>query len=78
MTVLTRLDRSGTCLTVRGVADELACATLTVRRRVRAGEIPAVKLGDGRNSAIRIPRAGLDAWLTSHSANPGEEPRDAA
>ena len=34
----------------------------TVRRRIRDGELPAVQLG-GPGSAVRVPRAGLQAWL---------------
>jgi excisionase family DNA binding protein len=56
-------------LTVAEVAAELACSEPTVRRRIRAGEIPAVRLG-GPGSGVRIPRAGLEAWLWS---TPNEE-----
>jgi excisionase family DNA binding protein len=34
----------------------------TIRRKIEAGELPAAQLG-GPGSAIRIPSAGLDAWL---------------
>jgi excisionase family DNA binding protein len=63
MTLLTIVDRRGEYLTVGEVAAELHCSEPTVRRRIRAGELPAVKLGSGRNSALRVPRAGLEAWL---------------
>jgi excisionase family DNA binding protein len=63
MTVLTSPSYSGAYLTVAEVAEELRCSEPTIRRRIRDGELPAVKLSAGRNSAIRIPRAGLDAWL---------------
>ena len=39
----------------------------TTYRKVRAGEIPAVRLGPGR-SAIRIPSDALDAWLKKEKA----------
>jgi excisionase family DNA binding protein len=69
MTVLTTTEHSGEWLTVADVAAELACSEPTVRRRIRDGEIPAVRLG-GRGSGVRIPRAGLEAWLWSE---PSEE-----
>jgi excisionase family DNA binding protein len=69
MTVLTTHEHGGAYLTVAEVATELACSEPTVRRRIRAGEIPAVRLG-GPGSAVRIPRAGLEAWLWSE---PSEE-----
>jgi excisionase family DNA binding protein len=56
-------------LTIQEVAEELRCSEPTVRRRIRAGEIPAVQLG-GPGSPVRIPRAGLTAWLWSE---PNEE-----
>ncbi len=65
MSVLTPSDQSDGYLTVAEVAAELRCSEPTIRRRIRAGELPAVKLGTGRNSSIRIPRAALDAWLFS-------------
>jgi excisionase family DNA binding protein len=63
MTVLTSDERTSAYLTVAEVAEELSCSEPTVRRRIRAGELPAAKLGAGRNSAVRIPREGLEAWL---------------
>lgn len=69
MTALTTREHGGVYLTVADVAAELACSEPTVRRRIRAGEIPAVRLG-GPGSAVRIPRAGLEAWLWSE---PSEE-----
>lgn len=69
MTAMTTPDHEREYLTVADVAAELACSEPTVRRRIRAGEIPAVRLG-GPGSAVRIPRAGLEAWLWSE---PSEE-----
>jgi excisionase family DNA binding protein len=63
MTALTTVDRRGEYLTVAEVAAELGCSEPTIRRRIRAGELPATKLGHGRNSALRVPRAGLEMWL---------------
>ena len=47
----------------------LDVAPITIRRRIESGELPTVQLG-GPGSALRIPRAGLDAWLWS---TPNEE-----
>jgi len=69
MTVLTTPDHQREWLSVAEVAAELACSEPTVRRRIRDGEIPAVQLG-GAGSPVRIPRAGLTAWLWSE---PSEE-----
>ena len=49
-------------LSIGEVAHELRVSEGTVRRRIRAGELPATQLG-GPGSAVRIPRAALDAWL---------------
>jgi excisionase family DNA binding protein len=62
MTVVTTPERQREYLTVAEVAAELACSEPTVRRRIRAGELPAVQLG---GPPVRIPRAGLEAWLWS-------------
>ena len=61
---MTTREHGGAYLTVAEVAAELACSEPTVRRRIRAGDIPAVRLG-GPGSGVRIPRAGLEAWLWS-------------
>jgi excisionase family DNA binding protein len=62
MISLTTREHGGAYLTVAEVAAELACSEPTVRRRIRAGDLPAVELG-GAGSAVRVPRAALDAWL---------------
>jgi excisionase family DNA binding protein len=66
---VTTADHERQYLTVAEVAAELACSEPTVRRRIRDREIPAVQLG-GHGSGVRIPRAGLEAWLWSE---PNEE-----
>ena len=45
-------------------ARTLDVAPITIRRKIEAGEIPAAQLG-GPGSAVRIPRAALEAWLWS-------------
>jgi excisionase family DNA binding protein len=51
-----------TLLTIEQVAHRLQVSRSTVRRRIGAGEIPAVQLG-GKRAAIRIPEDELDRWL---------------
>jgi excisionase family DNA binding protein len=46
-------------LTVEEAAEFLRCSPDTVKRRARAGELPASKIG----RAWRFRRADLDAWL---------------
>ena len=62
MNALTTAEHASAYLTVSEVAAELACSEPTVCRRIRDGELPAVQLG-GPGSAVRVPRAGLQAWL---------------
>lgn len=59
-------------MTVAQVAVHLGMSVESVRRRIATGELPAVRHG-GPGSAVRIPRASLDAYLAEHSF-----PRDAA
>ncbi len=57
MTVLTTPDAQGDLLTVAEVARQLRCSEPTVRRRIRAGDLAAVRIGEGR--AIRVHRAAV-------------------
>ena len=63
MSVVTTRDQSIDLLTVTEAAELARCSEHTIRRRVRSGELSAVRLGHGR-SAIRTPRAALTTWLT--------------
>lgn len=53
-------------LTIAEVALRLGISVPTVRRKIAAGELPAVQLG-GPGTAIRIPHARLEAWLRSEA-----------
>ena len=57
-------------LTVKEVAARLGLHPMTVRRKIREGELRAMQLG-GKGSSVRVPADALDAWLYS-------DPRDAA
>jgi excisionase family DNA binding protein len=61
---VTTSEQKSEWLSVGEVAAELGCSEPTVRRRIREGELPAVRLGP-RGSGVRVPRAALNAWLWS-------------
>jgi len=62
---VTNPDDQREYLSVAEIATELNCSVATIRRRIRAGQLPAVRLGQDRNSVLRVPRAALTAWLWS-------------
>ena len=47
-------------LTINQVAERLSVCTKTIYRRVKSGEIPAVRIGE---KAIRINEADIDRLL---------------
>jgi excisionase family DNA binding protein len=49
-------------LTVPEVAMRLGVSAPTVRRKIAAGQLPAIQL-DGPHSSIRVSRRELEAWL---------------
>jgi excisionase family DNA binding protein len=51
-------------LTVAEVAMRCHCSAHTIRRRIAAGELPAIRLG-GPGTALRVPAAALNTWLYS-------------
>jgi excisionase family DNA binding protein len=51
-------------LSVKEVAARLGLHPMTVRSKIRRGEIPARQLG-GPGTAIRVDAAELEAWLDS-------------
>jgi excisionase family DNA binding protein len=57
MTIVTAPEAPGDLLTVAEVTELVRCSEPTVRRRIRAGELAAVRLGEGR--AIRVSRAAV-------------------
>jgi excisionase family DNA binding protein len=61
-------DRESPLLTIDEVAKLLRLSRVTIERRVRSGEIPAVRTGR-KGSKIRIDRRELERWLYS---NPGD------
>jgi excisionase family DNA binding protein len=55
-------------LTVRETAAFLRQSERSIRRKIHAGEIPAVRLGDF--GPLRIDRRELEAWLYGPGASP--------
>ena len=55
-------------LTVHDVARTLGVSESWVRRRIRANELPYLRLGWHENAPIRIARTDLVAWV--RAANP--------
>lgn len=59
---MSTLDHRRELLTVHETAERLGVSEKTVRRKIEAGQLPAVQLG-GRGSAVRIDERELAAWL---------------
>ena len=51
-------------LTVGEVALRLRQSERTVRDKIAAGALPAIRIGEGPRAPIRIPEAELEAWLS--------------
>jgi excisionase family DNA binding protein len=58
-------------LTVPEVAEDLRVSVKTVRRRIEAGELPAVRIGSGTRAPVRVDAAELGEWLRDWLAWPG-------
>jgi excisionase family DNA binding protein len=52
-------------LRVPEVAERLRCTDEVVRRKIRSGELPGLRLGSGRRAPLRVEKGELDAWLES-------------
>ena len=49
-------------LKISETAARLNVSTVTVRRLIRRGDLPAIQLG-GKGSAVRVAEAELNQWL---------------
>lgn len=58
-------QRTAKLMTVAEVAQRLQVSLWTAYRKVESGEIPAVRLGTGKRSPIRVDERELDEWLRS-------------
>lgn len=54
---------SADLLTAKETAVMLGLTPATIRRKVAAGEIPAVRLGTRPRAPIRVPADELEEWL---------------
>jgi excisionase family DNA binding protein len=63
-------------LTVPEVADRLNVSVRTVKRRIQAGELPAVRVGSSPQAPVRIDPIELEAFVESHRAPPAGEAAD--
>lgn len=50
-------------LRVPEVAARLGVSERSVERRIHSGALPAVRLGSGPKSPVRVDEAELDAWV---------------
>jgi excisionase family DNA binding protein len=57
------MEQSATYLTVKEAAERLRQNEQTVRRRLREGSLPGVRVGEGARAAWRIPAAALEEML---------------
>ena len=53
-------------LNVRAAARHLAVSETTIRRLIRSGGLPAIRVG----KSLRIDPAELNAWLENHAESP--------
>jgi excisionase family DNA binding protein len=60
--VAIKLEESQKLLTVDQVAERVGQSRWSIYRKVAAGQLPAIRLGQGR-AALRISEAELDRWL---------------
>ena len=58
-------------LTVQDIADELDVGVATVRRWIRAGDIPVLDLG-GPRAGYRIKREDFDAFINARYGRLGK------
>jgi excisionase family DNA binding protein len=58
-------------LTIPEVAERVRVSRSTIRRRIDAGEIPAVKLGSTPQAPVRVDEQELERWITSSRVTRG-------
>ncbi|MEX0621327.1 MAG: helix-turn-helix domain-containing protein [Solirubrobacterales bacterium] len=64
MTEVERLNRDRSLvLTVREAANALACSEAHIRSLIDAGDLPAIRIGDGKRSPYRVTRKGLEDYI---------------
>jgi excisionase family DNA binding protein len=68
---------AGRWLQVKEVARMLDLHPVTVRRKIRRGELPAYRLGP-KGAAVRVDRTELEQWLALSHVTPAERRAPAA
>jgi len=63
------MDKERKVLTVNEVAEKLGICTQLVRRQIKKGVIPCVKVGD----RYLIPKIAFERWLTECNQTPSRE-----
>ena len=48
------------------MADELGLEVHAVRRRVKSGELPAIRLGKSDHAPLRVRRDALEEYIDRH------------
>jgi excisionase family DNA binding protein len=64
-------ERQPALINIRAAASRLNIGVSTLRRKIKAGEVPAYRMG-GPGTAIRLDPVELDAWL--RAPEPGDAP----
>jgi excisionase family DNA binding protein len=57
-------------LTIEEVCSTLRQSKASVYRKIGAGELPAVRLGDGPSAHLRVPADGFERYLAAHTMEP--------
>jgi excisionase family DNA binding protein len=60
--------RAPDVLTVREVAARLQCCAETVKKLIRAGDLPARDIGTAKRPEYRVPIVLFDRWLANGRA----------
>jgi excisionase family DNA binding protein len=55
-------------LTIREAARQAHVSESTLRRRIRDGEVPAIRVGSNRKAPLRLDPGEFDTWLRSTRA----------
>jgi excisionase family DNA binding protein len=57
-------------LTIEEVCETLRQSKASVYRKIGAGELPAVRLGNSRSAHLRVPAEGFERYLAAHTMEP--------
>ena len=65
--IYTSMDELPPVLTESDIANVLQVHPTTVVKWIKSKDLPAIKIGTSRKSAVRILKVDFLAWLGSHS-----------